>query len=453
MSSIPPAIPFLKAGILCRIRAGFTDRFALPAAESVIGREPGLAVTIPIDGVSRRHARVAFDGRSYWIENMSPAGTFLNGVLVEKERLAHLDVITLGRDVDLLFVLRREEEAAAATVDGILRAALVPEVLDSVPYEIAPGEILLGRSTANNVVAEASGAVSKIHARVERTPQQLILRDLGSSNGTFVNGQRVMNALLANGDVLSLANVVQYRVVIERGAVAAPLSGVPAVERPSAAEADARLQFSPEWKTRYDWDSGEIKDIAALQARLIDEDLERKRARAKREAPTEKAGALAAVKAIRPPAPRVDATTKMPVIPAPEVAKDDASAVKAAADALAAQAAKIARPAAAVDRVTAIRFTGPSGDLEVSAPGEYVIGRAKDAALRVDHPTISRRHALVVLTAEGEALVDDAGGANGTRLNGLPVRKRSRLSDGDRISIGAVDLTVRLAMSASGLSR
>jgi pSer/pThr/pTyr-binding forkhead associated (FHA) protein len=469
MSSIPSTDPALKARLLCRMRPGFTERFAVPASEAVVGREPGLAVTIPVDGVSRRHARIAFDGRSYWIENLSPAGTFLNGVLVAKERLAHLDVITLGKNVDLLFVLR-PEDAVAATVDGIVRAALVPETLDAVPYEIAPGEILMGRSTANNVVAEASGAVSKIHARIERTPQQLILRDLGSSNGTFVNGQRVMTALLVNGDVIALANVVQYRVIVERGAVTAPPTGAAAVEAPAPAEVETRMQFSPEWKTRYDWDSGEIKDIAALQAGLIAEDLERKRAKAKREAPTEKAGALGAVKAAvvkaaaakappAPPVPRPGRTEKVPVVTpaviaaadaaaadaAAAAAKNDASAVKAAADALAAQAAKVARPREdKPPRITAIRLSGPGGDLEVKEPGEYVLGRAKDAALRVDHPTISRRHALVVLSADGEAFLDDAGGANGTRLNGLLVQKRSRISDGDRISIGAVELTVRL---------
>jgi pSer/pThr/pTyr-binding forkhead associated (FHA) protein len=460
MSPIPPAIQALKAGLRCRMRPGLTERFAVPRSEVVVGREPGLPVTIPVDGVSRRHARIAFDGRSYWIENLSPAGTFLNGILVVKERLAHLDVITLGKNVDLLFVLRAEEEEAA-TVDGIVRAALVPEALDAVPYEIAPGEILIGRSTANNVVAESSGAVSKIHARIERTPQQLILRDLGSSNGTFVNGERVMTALLRNGDLVALANVVHYRVIVERGAVVSPnAAAAPPVEAP-APEADTRLQFSPEWKTRYDWDSGEIKDIAALQARLVAEDLERKRAKAKKDAPTDKAGTRAAVKpaAIHPPPPRPGATTKLPVVsaaaapavpapaipaPAAEVVKDDASAVKAAVEALTAQARKVARPEGRFDPVAAIRLTGPAGDLVVTEPGDYVLGRAKDAALRVDHPTVSRRHALVVLSADREAFVDDGGGANRTRLNGLLVTKRSRLSDGDRISVGEVDLTVRL---------
>jgi pSer/pThr/pTyr-binding forkhead associated (FHA) protein len=159
MSSLPPTIPALTARILCRLRPGVTEKFLVQPAEALVGREPGLAVTVPVDGVSRRHARITFDGKSYWIENLSPAGTFLNGTLVVSERLAHLDVITLGKKVDLLFLLRPEEQGATTT-EGIVRAALVPEGPDAAPYEIAPGEILIGRSSANNFVVESSGAVS-----------------------------------------------------------------------------------------------------------------------------------------------------------------------------------------------------------------------------------------------------------------------------------------------------
>jgi len=439
MSSLPPAVPALTARLVGRIRPGFTDRFRVPPSEVLVGREPGLAVTVPLDGVSRRHARITFDGKSWWIENLSPAGTFLNGILVVRERLAHLDVITLGKKVDLLFLLRPEEQDTTTT-EGIVGAALVPEGADAVPYEIVPGEILIGRSSANNVVAEESGAVSKVHARIERTPQQLILRDLNSSNGTYVNGERVMIALLRDGDEIALANVVHYRVIIQRGAVlSATSAGMSAREAP-AAQLDTRAQFSPEWKTRYDWDSGEIRDIAALQARIIAADGERKRAKAKKEAPTEKVAVVAAPKPAGRGGVKPGLAPRAAAVPA---AKDHASAAQAAADALAAQGA--APAAAGVDApVAELRLTGPAGDLVVTQPGEYNLGRAKDAPLRVDNPTVSRRHALIVMTEDRKAFLEHSGGANGTRLNGANVAKRTRLSDGDRVGIGDVELLVRL---------
>ena len=457
MSSLPSPVPNLRARLVCRMRPGQTDRFSVPA-ECVVGREPGLPVTVPVDGVSRRHAKITLEGRSYWIENLSAAGTFVNGVLVVRERLAHLDVITLGKKLDLLFLVRAIDAPASLTADGIVRAALVPEGADAAPFEITPGEVLIGRSSSNNLVLDESGAVSKVHARIERSPVQLVLRDLGSSNGTFVNGTRVMTAPLSDGDVISFANVVNFRVIVEQGEVP---SGT--VAEPVAATAPAeRALFSPDWKTRYDWDSEEIKGIAALQARLIAEDGERKRMRAKKE------GTPAAKPAAK--ASRVAATSAVPVVP--PAALDGASPARAAIDALAAKkvppaaaapaiaAAEVAppprpavvaappRPADAAPATLELRLTGPVPDVVARGPGAYTLGRAKDASLRVDFPSVSRRHALVVIDEAGEAFVEDSGGANGTRLNGANVAVRTRLADGDRLAVGEIELVVRLSRKA-----
>ncbi len=49
--------------------------------------------------------------------------------------------------------------------------------------------------------------VSRRHARVERTADGLVARDLGSTNGTFVNGARVQGAMtIADGDELRVGS-------------------------------------------------------------------------------------------------------------------------------------------------------------------------------------------------------------------------------------------------------
>src|SRR5262249_16443982 len=195
----------------CRIRAGVNLTFNVREKEAMVGRDPQAAVSVPVEGVSRQHAKITWDGKNYWLEDLkSTNGTFLNSQAVSRERLRHLDVITLGKEVDLVFFLREAEAPAAAAPakqHGILRAALVPQPAEGAGAPGVPrGEITLGRSPACNIVTE-SGAVSKVHARIERTADQLVLEDLGSANGTFVNGNRVMTAFLQNGDVLSLAGV------------------------------------------------------------------------------------------------------------------------------------------------------------------------------------------------------------------------------------------------------
>jgi pSer/pThr/pTyr-binding forkhead associated (FHA) protein len=78
-------------------------------------------------------------------------------------------------------------------------------------------------------------------------------------------------------------------------------------------------------------------------------------------------------------------------------------------------------------------------------PGAYELGRAKDAPLRVNHPTVSRKHARIILADDRTiAYVQDAGGQNGTRLNGQAIERLAPLSEGDLIGIGDVELKVVL---------
>ncbi|HYO65296.1 MAG TPA: adenylate/guanylate cyclase domain-containing protein [Archangium sp.] len=61
----------------------------------------------------------------------------------------------------------------------------------------------LGRHPSNTVRL-VDREVSKEHATIERMGRDFILRDLGSSNGTFVNGRRVAELRLRDGDEISL---------------------------------------------------------------------------------------------------------------------------------------------------------------------------------------------------------------------------------------------------------
>jgi serine/threonine protein kinase len=64
---------------------------------------------------------------------------------------------------------------------------------------------LMGRASECRVVVKASD-VSKYHCQVLRDVGQVVVEDLGSANGTFVNGRRVRRARLHDGDELRLAD-------------------------------------------------------------------------------------------------------------------------------------------------------------------------------------------------------------------------------------------------------
>jgi len=63
--------------------------------------------------------------------------------------------------------------------------------------------VIIGRGSAASVRIDDPG-LSRRHCQISLTPQGLLLQDMGSSNGTFVNGQRVMHGFLRPGDEVSL---------------------------------------------------------------------------------------------------------------------------------------------------------------------------------------------------------------------------------------------------------
>ena len=73
--------------------------------------------------------------------------------------------------------------------------------------------------------------------------------------------------------------------------------------------------------------------------------------------------------------------------------------------------------------------------------GEHVIGRDADVEVRLDASTVSRRHARIVVTAEG-AMLEDCGAKNGTfRGNERVTSSPILLVDGDTIKVGSLVVT------------
>ena len=75
--------------------------------------------------------------------------------------------------------------------------------------------------------------------------------------------------------------------------------------------------------------------------------------------------------------------------------------------------------------------------------GEHVLGRDPDLALFLDSPGVSRRHALIRVTA-GQATVEDLGSKNGTFIADRRVDSPTPLADGDVIRVGSVPVTFKV---------
>jgi pSer/pThr/pTyr-binding forkhead associated (FHA) protein len=76
-----------------------------------------------------------------------------------------------------------------------------------VTFRILPGNIkTVGRATRADFIVDAP-LVSRLHCRLTAGAAELEVVDLESTNGTFVNGERVERALLRQGDRLGVGRV------------------------------------------------------------------------------------------------------------------------------------------------------------------------------------------------------------------------------------------------------
>jgi pSer/pThr/pTyr-binding forkhead associated (FHA) protein len=88
----------------------------------------------------------------------------------------------------------------------ILRTIAEAEAVKT--FRLLPGAVrTLGRATGADFIVDAA-LVSRVHCRLTALPGgQLEVRDLESTNGTFVNGKRVEVAHLASGDRLQVGRL------------------------------------------------------------------------------------------------------------------------------------------------------------------------------------------------------------------------------------------------------
>ena len=89
-------------------------------------------------------------------------------------------------------------------------------------FELRPGEVLIGRSSNCHLVLD-DGLVSRRHAQLVITEDQVAVEDFGSANGVFVNGKRVSGSEpLKAGDQLQVGKQQFVLCAVARPPVALP---------------------------------------------------------------------------------------------------------------------------------------------------------------------------------------------------------------------------------------
>lgn len=212
-----------------------------PGRRYVVGR--GEAVDLFVEGgrVSREHCEVVAHQGSWELRDLeSTNGTFVDGARISVLSGADMVTVTVGGPFGPGFTLSPSELVASPhsrpvwqvstpeRVDGAIAshdgsAAPPPATAELPTPGWGPDEdaeaigliptghhevgirLAIGRDARNDLVLDDM-SVSRFHAQFEARGGVVELRDLGSSNGTFVNGHHVDLATLSVGDVVGIGH-------------------------------------------------------------------------------------------------------------------------------------------------------------------------------------------------------------------------------------------------------
>ena len=231
----------MEARLFCKT-GPFAGVSRIVEREATIGKNPGNTIQLPPDIISGKHARIYFDQQrnAFFIEDLkSLNGTWVDGVRVrDKERLDRIHVITFARSFDFIFQVVSESSMSERKQDVVTpqpaklqpptprpnpqggteldQAVLVPPVIGpqaqperkkkilpktyilqvKMPQE---GTLSFGLREGGNLIGRESSCAIRInHPSVSRKHAVLTvmfglvtLRDLGSSNKTFLGGKEI----------------------------------------------------------------------------------------------------------------------------------------------------------------------------------------------------------------------------------------------------------------------
>jgi ABC-type multidrug transport system ATPase subunit len=180
--------------------------------------------------VSRHHALLRAENGGWVLEDSSRSGTYYAGRRVDRLQVPERAVVRLANQIDgplleLSLIGTAEKDGAttvgeagyASTTVGGTGGAVAGTAggLAEAPGGLValPRDVRIGRAPDNELVLDDDLLVSRYHADMRARPNgRFELVDLGSSNGTFVNGRRVERVELDDLDVVSFGQHV-YRLV------------------------------------------------------------------------------------------------------------------------------------------------------------------------------------------------------------------------------------------------
>lgn len=175
----------------------------LGGSDVTIGRAPENSIPIDDNEASRFHCSIKPDAGGYVVFDLnSTNGTFVNGIQVSGSQVLQSgDVVKVG-GTEFTFEARIPEEVVEPLTMKAIARLVWEESGQAKMQNIQSEGMTIGRSSENELPL-IDLDVSRIHCKIIPHRNGFIVVDLDSTNGTYVNGERILEEhLLHNGDKL-----------------------------------------------------------------------------------------------------------------------------------------------------------------------------------------------------------------------------------------------------------
>ncbi len=171
----------------------------------LIGADATCQVALKQAGIKPRHADIQIKGSQLTLVNLADdPGLTINGKACSKQSAINVGDTIVIAGMPMLVVDPKDERKAASEIQASSGWAIRPNhsALANKLYSIN-GETTVGRA-AECDLSFSVAHMSRKHAQLSIINGQLVVKDLESANGTFVNGKQVQEAKLQKGDELRL---------------------------------------------------------------------------------------------------------------------------------------------------------------------------------------------------------------------------------------------------------
>ncbi len=198
--------------------------FELAKTEITIGSDQSNDIALDDGNVSHTHVRIeCSENECMLIDNNSINGTLLNGQPVRQATLSAGDVIKMGNNMLRFDNISQDKPALFDSIDSMseLETTVAQQSVRRSFYETSRARLVvyspdrtwdvqlvnetlsIGRSPEADIPLLFE-KVSRHHAQIERRDNEFIIRDLGSTNGTWFGSQSVKEHVFRTGDTIKI---------------------------------------------------------------------------------------------------------------------------------------------------------------------------------------------------------------------------------------------------------